>query len=1298
MSTPQPETTTGRDDVRRILALDLGIGSYGIAFQKRTGEGKSAADYEFPLVRSCVLPGDWAELATERTRRRMWRTRTSHLEREKWLRRVFETSELEAGVLYGRRLKKIELPKVHPKQKRKHYRWELDEPGDFRLEREFPPSDGEETRDKASTLQARTVYAGAALRCLLLLGEKAQIVAQDRKLEPWQVFKALHSAIQKRGYDPDVPWKRARAVKSGDEEAEELTEVEKKEKDEEKATAARAQRMDEVLHDMVKDVPHGARYQHPCFWEAARMGLWSPERPEQIHLRTNYDAASCKWAEAPDPAEELKKKREDKPKPPPHAVLQKKLPAVFHRATVQKELLELCIAAGELLPSLRGKEMYIMYGPPEVAYPNVPRKSQPEEDKRREALQKLGIEQGKRYALGELRGNWVEYQGALAQKAPTFDNRGPGPCVLIPRYHAAKCDVQWDDEGKIVPNDRLLAAEVSFLLGAKNFRFTPEKPDQAIDKGYRDWLNAAELRRLYTEHFHSTVVERMSNVSAKDAITKTVLTKWLEQRVLEDARPKPGQEDANDGKLIDKPRVKGRSRFSRPALRLLRALLLSGYSPQNFQERLLDLTNAAEAICDIPSIGTWGQLRYDIRLVNKEGAFYVGENADKHGMQKSDLDFFKSIGASWEQISIRDGRLESFDADARKDDSELRNQAIGRMIQAEINPVIRHRLGLLSKLLDEVVAKCGEPDRVVLEFVRDEFMGKDSKRKQKLMKFQNERRDANSSARAELESLGIRDPHESMVMRWQLVRDQGGQCLLCGCGIGNPGSALAPEKGVGFDQTHLAHIVAKAAGGPRAYNNLTVACGDCNAAQSKEWHGVWIRRSNMDWNTFVRRVESSNIGGFKKKLLCTVDGDEALKMVQSRASLQQTAWIAKLAQVLVCLKFGWPLNFEGQQRNVVIVPGSATNSVAQKHKLYRILGEPGRIAELEQKIEDERGKLRQLFIDDAPPEKKKAQKKAVREAFKALDDKCRADKRHHALDAMVLSFLPHWVADTQKRELWFGLPDKKQNWQTWFKSILDQVVPEPLRLPRSKLGETTYGMRKDDQGQIRAVLRQEVVKMAYAKESPQGDPQEFGIKTLRAAIKTVLRRVVRNRLEQVADRVEKAAKPETAWLDEVKELRIKEGGPRIHKVLCWDQKVREVVHYQNMSKATHADKGQWKRTKKESRGQWVFWIKPARGKKLSLKVRSVKVFESPQSIREQIQAMPEVVSVLGFFQSGCLLDVYEKRTIGKKKSELPKGRYELCSIEADCRITLRATSGEIFDRVSISQITTPEVPNLQRVP
>ncbi|OYW75476.1 MAG: hypothetical protein B7Z37_13205, partial [Verrucomicrobia bacterium 12-59-8] len=582
------ESHSGSDKINRILALDLGIGSYGIALQERSGE-KESRQYTFPIVRSCTLPGDWAELKEERTRRRMWRTRLAHIEREGWLRQVFERCGLLEAVLWGRRLKKITVEETGPggvKVTKKRWTLDADNPPDYRLEREFPPQPGKKTHDGAPADEqgARTVYSGAALRCLLLLGKKAQMDAQGRTLEPWQIFKALHSAIQKRGYDAKVPWARtptakpAESANAADKKGRKgrkaetveadtvadgepvLSDAEAKEKNEEKASLERALTMKGIVEGLSAD----ARFHHPCFWEASRMGLWDDKEPEVIHSRQNMPnlrpPRSCKWADQEDPANKFKNANERE------QARYALLPAIFPRQMVEAELIALCEAAARQLPALSVSAYEIAYGPTGMAYPNIPRRDpalKEVETQRRAALDALPAELREKF----VRGKAAEWQGALSQKAPTFDNRGPAPCALIPRFNVAKCDLRFDKE-VLVP-DSTLAAEVSFLLQLKNFRFVPEVKDDSKPGGLRDSFSPVELKRLHEDHFAATVLTRMASGMTGGAMTKKMLCDWMGENIGPKTTPKPGQ-DGKGKEIIEMPKATGRARFSRPALRLVK--------------------------------------------------------------------------------------------------------------------------------------------------------------------------------------------------------------------------------------------------------------------------------------------------------------------------------------------------------------------------------------------------------------------------------------------------------------------------------------------------------------------------------------------------------------------------------------------------------------------------------------------------------------------------------------------------------------------------------------------------------
>ena len=190
-----------------IWAFDLGKGSIGEAVRQGN---------RFLHKESLLIPADFAETRTAATRRRMWRTRQAHKARERWLDEVWTSGGLVP-------LRKREVWKNPNTGK-----CELKQTSDYRLEREFAPKAGEATHDGAHSDEAgaNLCYTSCLLRIKLLRGEK---------LEPWQIYKALYSAIQRRGYDPDIPWKTRQQRRS------------KKPEDEEGATLARMQEFEKHL-------------------------------------------------------------------------------------------------------------------------------------------------------------------------------------------------------------------------------------------------------------------------------------------------------------------------------------------------------------------------------------------------------------------------------------------------------------------------------------------------------------------------------------------------------------------------------------------------------------------------------------------------------------------------------------------------------------------------------------------------------------------------------------------------------------------------------------------------------------------------------------------------------------------------------------------------------------------------------------------------------------------------------------------------------------------------------------------
>jgi CRISPR-associated endonuclease Csn1 len=1267
-------------NVQRILALDLGIGSYGIALQERSGEGDQK-QFSFPIVRSCTLPGDYAELAAVRTRRRMWRTRQAHKAREAWLREVFQKCGLGEAVLNGRRLKQIIVeetgPNGNPVQKQ---RWaqDADNPPDYRLEREFPPRLGTATKDNAPSDEsgARLIYNGAALRCLLLLGREAQEATQGQPLLPWQVFKALHSAIQKRGYDPKVPWARKsnkpvateeetpgkKATRSKEkatsgateepDDQEQLSEEEKKERKEEQASLARALTMQGIVEGLSPD----ERHHFPCFWEAHRMGLWNPAEPTVVHARLTHEADSCKWADLEDPANKFK--------PANERGEYAKLPAIFPRRMVEAELVALCEAAANLLPQLSMNGYEIAYGPLGIPYPNIPRRDEEAkkvEEQRQAALAALPEEERKKY----VRGKAVEWQGALAQKAPTFDNRGPSPCVLIPRYKVAKCDLRYDKDGLV--SESALAAEVSFLLNAKNFRFTP---------GFRDAFTAEELRNLHAEHFLKTVVPNIGGSSEHALMVnrKNLLTPWLEKNIGPDTRPKPGLEGKGKAAL-EKPKATGRARFSRPALRLVKELILSGLAPKEFKAALLDLTNTR-----------WSELRKAVRLVKEDGLGF--NEVELKGLLPDDLDFLDNLGLSWEKISIRDERLEAI-SEKTQAEQEARQAAITRMIGMEINPKIRHRLTLLDTLLDDVVKEQGVPDKVVLEFAREEWLG--PKRRKELMEFQNQRKQENITARMNLGG----DASPKALLKTQLLEEQAGRCLFCGKQFSRTDTVQVVNGELSFDNAHLAHIVADSKGGPRAYVNLVLACDGCNRSQKERYHADVFALGDfkLGWDTFTGIVE--NLPGmrpFKKKILCTKSEDEAAQMVQNKTALQETAWIAKLARVLISLKFGWKLDAEGEKRNIVVVTGSVTNRVAMKYELYSLLGGPERLQKLakdkqaiDQMIESvtnaqesELEELGKKMADTWKSKKRKGDDHWERDHMlwllrrlkisneDALNEKDRSDDRHHALDAMILSFLPHWSGNPGK-SLRFGLPPQMRTKEA-FRPYLDKLYPTVLISQKPELEESFYGARRLGAGSA-ATKRYILREIAYSGINPKFSPS-----TLSKRAKNIYDPHIRAAVVAFANEEPK----EQAWLDYCAKLAaegLKTGGPRIKNVRCVVSE--QLTEYEDFSKD---GTGAWRRGDK-NQGWFICEKKDKEGE---YAIEPVYVHQSKLKLEQRILNEGRYKRVVGYFVRDEVVSLAEPIT--GIKDPVPTGAFLIRSMWEDRRVELSNNAGYIYNPVNINRL------------
>jgi CRISPR-associated endonuclease Csn1 len=466
-------------------------------------------------------------------------------------------------------------------------------------------------------------------------------------------------------------------------------------------------------------------------------------------------------------------------------------------------------------------------------------------------------------------------------------------------------------------------------------------------------LTSAELRILF-EKFRPT-----------HKATPTQLKKQLAELRLE---------PAISGADIPGPRESGRTSFSRPALFMLRDVFLSGLDAKAALKKWKGMPAKAKSNVTIKD--------------NKNPA---------QGLMLSDLEWLMALGDTpWEKIHIPEFQL-AIDV-VQPDKLGRINEIIGQ----NNNPVVRHRLHHFTRVIQEMTEFCRKgkhgavPDRVCVEFVRDDFLS--TKKKQKLEKFQKARREENKNARERVAELGI--DGSDAARRFQLWKRQGGQC---------------PYTGEQLLETDLAdyeidHIVPRSLRGPDAAVNLILTKRDTNRAKDERTPFQWLSGQGERFTEFQARLDSMNALPKKTKALCI--SPDAEELVTRYTDLAATAWIARLTQRIVHIHFGWDPPTSGAARRFEVVSGALTAGVRYKYELNKILN----------------------HLDE--------------------NKKDRSDPRHHILDAMVISFMTS--TDRRKvKDADFVLP--RASLPVFKRVIADHVptfIPEPPTIE-----ENFYGLK-----------------------------------------------------------------------------------------------------------------------------------------------------------------------------------------------------------------------------------------------
>jgi CRISPR-associated endonuclease Csn1 len=776
----------------------------------------------------------------------------------------------------------------------------------------------------------------------------------------------------------------------------------------------------------------------------------------------------------------------------------------------------------------------LLFGPPEHAYAS------------------FYVEERKRHGLRE--GGTNDWQGVVGQKIPRFDNRIVGKCILIPRLNV--CKIRKDTDGELHPHSRIVAESV-FLMKLKNMRF------QTV--GRVTGLSAQQIASILKDPKRK-----------KYGLTKTQWKGWC---LKFGGLPLPGGQEE-----VEEPSFSGRSRFCRPALEILKRLILSGDTPFVAHEN--------------------------------EVARLNGNTNPLKGLIKDDLRFLLQMGATWEGIYIPNQKL---DALARS--TEDAHEAIRQLIGSQNDPIVRHRLTLFAQRLDYLAEKHGTPDYVVLEFVREDFMGR--KAKLEYLKFQRDRAKERSEAREEAAKAGATEGAAGLKM--ELFKAQGGICLYTG-------ESLAVTS---LDEYVIDHIVPRAKGGPDSAMNYVLTTSRANDDKLDRTPYEWLSKT-PGWDAYVERVKK-RVVTLRNKKVSLLTYPDAETLVEKYTALAETAWISKLAQTIIGLRFGWRGGIaKDGERKVIVVSGGLTGRIRRKYKLNSLLN-PDAKSEEEAEIKN------------------------------------RNDDRHHALDAMVISFIPNWARDAKKTGF-FHFPDAVHR-ELFAKEIAD-VIPQNVCFEKPTLAETIYGARNDN-GEKVIVQRTALLSLAMKPTTP--GKTTFDLKYAASQAQSVRDFGIKERLMAFI-----ATSPdEMAWRQFCADFHLKRkdgsNGPRVEYVTVT---VGDPTEYKDMSKD---GTGAYRKALKGHKGQIVYALTTMSKKgvkKETYEVRPIYAFESFAKVKASLrEEFGDTIEVKGVFQSGCLIQT-DKEAFHATKP-LPPGKYLLNTIRTGSKdVKLTTMDGK----------THPEIP------
>jgi CRISPR-associated endonuclease Csn1 len=387
----------------------------------------------------------------------------------------------------------------------------------------------------------------------------------------------------------------------------------------------------------------------------------------------------------------------------------------------------------------------------------------------------------------------------------------------------------------------------------------------------------------------------------------------------------------------------------------------------------------------------------------------TNKNTDpSKGLVQEDYNFLLNMPNDWDSISIPDTR-----EDDKKLTREQSLEKIDKIIGSISNRIVRHRLLILKLELEKLDKRFGKPEKIIFEIAREDFIGE--KKKAEYQKFKNDNEKEIADAKEKLLENKICINHIN-ILRARLYERQKGIDIY----------DTSEKRNIvisRLEEYEIDHIVPRRKGGSDSMVNYILTKREFNQDKEGSTPYEWFQKKRTkDWDSYLKNVDEIFSKDKKKVNLLISDNVE---LNSRKTDLQATSYVEKDAQYLSSLYFEWGLNTKDDKKKILFYTGAETASVRKSLELNRI-----------------------LFADLTDEEYKEAKRS---DDFK---DKNRKNKRHHALDALVLSVLPEIKLNFKKVE------EKPDFFNKEFcEKKINEVYPKTIKRVTAKLRETIYGLR-----------------------------------------------------------------------------------------------------------------------------------------------------------------------------------------------------------------------------------------------